>query len=190
MSLTAKIEFLCEIDRLKGVHRASQLIDKSRKENSAEHSWHLAMYALVLSRHTELEIDLLRVFKMLLIHDVVEIDAGDLPLHTVVDRDTQLQKEIDAADRLFGILEEPLRGELRDLWLEFEEGKTNDARFAKSLDRLQPLIQNLCTEGGAWIAPQLTEQQVCQRYGPQIDKGSRQLWSYAKELVANHFSRR
>lgn len=140
MALKPKIDFLCEIDRLKTILRASTLIDTSRRENSAEHSWHLAMYAIILAEHTEIEINLLRVLKMLLIHDIVEVDAGDTPLHGGTGHDTQAQKERDAAERIFGILDAPLSNELRNLWLEFESAETNDARFAKSLDRLQPLI--------------------------------------------------
>lgn len=188
MSLSSKMSFLCEIDRLKSVYRASSIIDRSRKENSAEHSWHIAMYALVLSDQADAEIDLLRVLKMLLIHDIVEIDAGDAPLHGEIDHCAQAQKERHAAERLFGMLEQPLKAELLNLWCEFEEAETGDARFAKSLDRLQPLVQNTQTGGGTWIDAKLSESQVCDRYGPQIERGSEKLWSTAQRLVRDHFS--
>lgn len=188
MSPSSKLGFLCEIDRLKSVYRASPILDRSRRENSAEHSWHLAMYALVLSDQANAEVDLLRVVKMLLIHDIVEIDAGDAPLHGEIDCDVQAEKERQAAHRLFGMLDQPLKDEFLNLWLEFEAAETGDARFAKSLDRLQPLVQNTQAGGGTWVDAKLSEQQVHERYRPQIERGSEQLWFTAQTLVRDHFS--
>jgi len=187
LSLTSDLRFLCEIDRLKNVNRASPILDRSRRENSAEHSWHLGMYALILSHEADVEVDLLCVLKMLLIHDIVEIDAGDTPLHGSHNDEGQAEREREAAERLFGILDQPMGTALLDLWLEFEEGNSDEARFAKSLDRLQPLIQNTQTDGGTWIASSLSEEQVHERYGPQIERGSTNLWSTAKKLVRQHF---
>jgi len=182
-----QLSFLREIDALKKVVRKSPLIDKSRKENSAEHSWHLAMYALVLSDYSDDIINIDRVIRMLLIHDIVEIDAGDHPIHESTNINNQEQLERKAARRIFGLLPDKQGEGLRELWLEFEEGKSSDAAFAKSLDRMQPLIHNVATSGGTWTEPGVTEHQVRERYGPTIRRGSKSLWSHAVELVEKHF---
>lgn len=182
-----QLSFLCEIDQLKGVIRKSPLIDQSRKENSAEHSWHLAMYALILSNSSNTAINTDRVIKMLLIHDIVEIDAGDHPIHESTGGEDQDTLEQKAAERIFGLLPEPQGTELMELWHEFEAGKSNDASFAKSLDRMQPLIHNIATGGGTWNEANVTEDQVKERYGPTIAAGSISLWAKAKRLVERHF---
>jgi putative hydrolase of HD superfamily len=187
--LTQQLEFLQTIDALKNVERASPLIDQSRSENSAEHSWHVAIYAIVLSDHASENVDIGRVVQMLLLHDIVEIDAGDFPIHGSNDPTEQEQLERRAADRIFGQLPPDQDKKLRSLWDEFEAAITPDAQFAKSLDRLQPLIQNIATGGGTWNQHSLTEQQVSERYGPQIERGSRPLWIKARELVGDFFSR-
>ncbi|HDZ55090.1 MAG TPA: HD domain-containing protein [Pseudomonas xinjiangensis] len=179
-----------EIDKLKGVVRKSPLTDQSRRENSAEHSWHLAMYALILSDHADRDIDINRVIRMLLIHDIVEIDAGDHPLHEAVDLDAQEKLEIAAASRIFGLLPKAQAENLRSLWVEFEEGKSGDAVFAKALDRLQPLIQNIATDGGTWNEANVTHQQVQEKYGSVIRKGAVSLWKYAANLVSGHFEKK
>lgn len=182
-----QLDFLVTIDALKSVYRASPLIDGSRKENSAEHSWHLAMYALVLGSSTRLDIDLGRVIKMLLLHDIVEIDAGDVPIHLTTGPSDQAERERKAANRLFGLLPSQQGEELKSIWLEFEAAQTQDAKFAKSLDRLQPLMQNVNTGGGTWIEGKVSEQQVYERYGPTIQNGGGNLWSIAKTFVRRHF---
>ena len=185
-----QLKFLREIDKLKSVVRKSPLIDKSRRENSAEHSWHLAMYALILSDLSNSPVNTDRVIRMLLIHDIVEIDAGDRPLHESVHADSQAALEQSAAQRLFGILPNGQGEQLMKLWQEFEAGESNDAAFAKSLDRMQPLIHNIATEGGTWIEPNVTKDQVKERYGPTIAGGSAELWSKAEKLVEAHFERK
>ncbi len=187
-TIESQLSFLCEIDKLKNVIRKSPLTDQSRRENSAEHSWHLAMYALVLSDHANTNIDVGRVIKMLLIHDIVEIDAGDHPIHENVDLRAQEQLERNAAERLFGILPGSQAEELQDIWREFEEGESDDACFAKALDRLQPIIHNVVTAGGTWSEAKVNYQQVQERYGPTIRGGSLNLWAYAKQLVTGHFN--
>ena len=182
-----QLAFLQEIDKLKSVVRKSPLIDQSRRENSAEHSWHLAMYALILADSSNQAIDINRVIRMLLIHDIVEIDAGDHPLHGAADNGQQEVLEQQAAQRLFGLLPENQGRELIELWREFEPGTSDDAAFAKALDRFQPLIHNVATGGGTWLEANVTEAQVNERYGPTINKGSASLWSKAKNLVENHF---
>jgi putative hydrolase of HD superfamily len=182
-----QLSFLREIDKLKNVVRKSPLIDRSRKENSAEHSWHLAMYALILSESSNQEIDINRVIRMLLIHDIVEIDAGDHPIHDSVNNENQELLERQAALRIFGLLPESQGKELVELWQEFEAGTSDDAVFAKALDRMQPLIHNIATDGGTWAEANVTKAQVEERYGPIIKEGSLGLWSKAKELIGKHF---
>ncbi|SAI59823.1 5'-nucleotidase [Bordetella ansorpii] len=187
-TLAAQLEFLIELDKLKSVLRQSPLIDRSRKENSAEHSWHLAMFALVLSEHAK-DVDALHVVKLLLVHDIVEIDAGDHPFHAPgAQADAIAQTEQDAARRIFGMLPARQADELIALWQEFEAAETPEAIFAKSLDRLQPLLVNTQADGGTWTENGVTEQQVVDRYGPVIARGSSSLWDAAHELVRKHFS--
>lgn len=185
--LHQQLNFLREIDKLKGVLRQSPLLDQSRKENSAEHSWHLAMYALILSEHAASHVNVFRVIKMLLIHDIVEIDAGDTPLHGTQDG-RQFEREQQAAKRLFGLLPDAQCDELNALWHEFEEGQTDDAQFAKALDRFQPLVINVFTGGGTWVKGKVEYQQVLERYGPAIQRGAPALWALAQEWVAKHFN--
>ncbi|MBF2715984.1 HD domain-containing protein [Agrobacterium vitis] len=185
--LRQQLAFLIELDRLKSIVRQSPLINKSRRENSAEHSWHLALFALTLPEHAE-GVDPLHVVKLLLLHDVVEIDAGDAPIHNQqVDRAALAEQEFAAAERIFGLLPDVQGQEMLALWLEFEEGKTPNACFAKALDRLQPLLLNTPTDGGTWAENGVSEQQVMERYGPAIEGGSPILWEQAKELVRAHF---
>ena len=139
-TIRRQLAFLSELDRLKSVIRQSPLINRTRRENSAEHSWHLAMFALVLSEHVE-DVDALHVAKLLLLHDIVEIDAGDAPIHaTGRDKAVLAQEERAAAEPIFGLLPPDQGQEFLSLWLEFEAGETPNARFAKALDRLQPLL--------------------------------------------------
>ncbi len=186
--LVQRLAFLREIDGLKSVLRQSPLLDGSRKENSAEHSWHLALYALLLHDLASRPVDPARVIRMLLIHDIVEVDAGDTPLHAGVPPREQAEREARAAERLFGILPRPEGDALVALWRAFEEAETADAAFAKALDRAQPLIANVSTGGGTWNAHGLTLDQVLARYGPTIAKGSPRLWEACESLVRGHFS--
>ena len=183
-----QLAFLAELDRLKSVVRQSPLINRSRRENSAEHSWHLAMFALVLAEGAP-GVDALHVVKLLLVHDIVEIDAGDAPIHVAGnDKSALEQAERQAAERIFGLLPPGQGRELLALWREFEEAGTPAARFAKALDRLQPLLLNTLTDGGTWTENGVTEQQVMDRYGPAIEAGSPALWQEASKLVRQHFA--
>ena len=188
--LKAQLAFLAEIDRLKSVMRQSRLADGSRRENSAEHSWHLAMFAVVLADHAE-GVDVWRVVRMLLIHDIVEIDAGDHPYHdNGHDWAAIAAKERAAADRLFGLLPPPLGPELRALWDEFEAAETADARFAKALDRMQPILLNVLVGGGTWDDYAVPEADVVARCGETIAAASPRLWEETRALIRDHFAGR
>lgn len=187
-ALEKQLSFLREIDRLKGVIRQSPLLDKSRKENSAEHSWHLAMYALLLSEYACGPVDTNRVIQMLLIHDVVEIDVGDFPIHSGPSSDLQAEQEARAATRLFGLLPQQQGSELLALWQEFELAETEDAKFAKALDRFQPLLINIFTGGGTWTENSVSPEQVFSRYGPVIKRGAPLLWTVCEKWVTQHFA--
>lgn len=185
--LDRQLTFLTEIDALKSVIRQSHLADRSRRENAAEHSWHLGMFALVLGE-ADPALDLAKVVAMLLIHDIVEIDAGDAPIHGAYDAAALAQAERAAAERIFGLLPETQRDRFLSLWREFEAAETMDARFAKALDRFQPLLLNILTGGGTWAENGVTERQVYERYQPAIERGCPALWSRARVLVRRHFA--
>jgi putative hydrolases of HD superfamily len=189
--LEAQFAFLNEADRLKSVLRATTLVDGSRPENSGEHSWHLALYALVLSDHAEPGVDINRVIRMLLIHDLVEIDVGDVPIHSQNGQaHASLETttaEANAADRIFGLLPKDLATDLRALWEEFEAADTPDARFAKSLDRVQPVMANLMSGGGTWATYNVTYDQLESRVGSKIAKGAPGLWDWVREKVQPWF---
>lgn len=186
--LEQQLGFLREIDQLKSVVRQSPLLDRSRKENSAEHSWHLAMYALLLNEYAAGPVNTNRVMQMLLLHDIVEIDVGDFPIHGGSSALVQAEQEARAAARLFGMLPQLQGDQFLRLWQEFEEGETEDARFAKALDRFQPLLTNVFTGGGTWTENGVSLEQVFSRYGPVIKKGAPQLWSVCEQWVTRHFS--
>ncbi|APV50408.1 hydrolase [Betaproteobacteria bacterium GR16-43] len=184
--LDKQLMFLKEIDGLKRVVRQSPLLDRSRKENSAEHSWHLAMYAWLLQEYAAEPVDISRVIRMLLLHDVVEVDAGDTPIHAPSDRDDQAEREARAAVRLFGLLPGAQGEELMALWREFEAAESADAKFAKALDRFQPFLVNISTDGGTWSENNVSREQVLKRYSVEIGRGAPRLWALCEEWVAAH----
>ena len=190
--LDAQFAFLLEADRLKQVLRATTLADGSRRENSGEHSWHLTLYALVLADHAGTGVDINRVIRMLILHDLVEIDVGDVPIHSQNGQahasvETQAA-EAKAADRIFGLLPPDLGKDLRTLWEEFEAAETPDARFAKSLDRVQPVMANLMSGGGTWATYNVTYDQLESRVGSKIAKGAPGLWDWVREKVQPWFA--
>lgn len=186
--LEQQIAFLNEADKLKSTIRATELCDNSRFENSAEHSWHLTLYALVLADQAGPEVELGRVIKMLILHDLVEIDAGDNPIFGDYDADAVLVQERRAADRIFGLLPNDLRDDLRAIWEEFEAAETPSAQFAKSLDRFQPPMQNLQSGGGSWTNYNVTQDQIAERVGSKIAIGAPGLWAFAKVRIASFFA--
>ena len=189
--LDAQFAFLNEADRLKSVLRATTLCDGSRRENSGEHSWHLALYALVLADQAAPGVDINRVIRMLLIHDLVEIDVGDVPIHSangVAHGSAEtIAAETRAADRIFGLLPADLAQNLRILWDEFEAALTPDAIFAKSLDRVQPVMANLASGGGTWVEYQVTAEQLESRVGVKIARGAPGVWDWVKGKTAFYF---
>lgn len=182
--LDSQVGFLLEADRLKTVLRQSPLTDRSRRENSAEHSWHLALMALVLAGHAPPGTDLRRVLAMVVLHDLVEIDTGDLFVYAAAaDRERQEWAERAAADRIFAMLPPGQAAEFRALWDEFEERRTAEAKFARALDRLEPMLINMVTEGGTWMSHGVTADQVLERVA-LIEDGAPALGRYAREMVA------
>ena len=164
--LAQQLQFIVEIDKLKNILRQNLITDASRRENSAEHSWHLAMMAIVLAEYAPPEVDLLRVIKMLLVHDLVEIDAGDTFCYDAQGNEDKNLRELQAADRLFGLLPPEQSPEIRAIWDEFEAQQTTEAQFATVLDRLQPFLQNQQTQGGTWRIHNITPQQIKKRMAP------------------------
>jgi len=183
MSLAQQIQFIVEINKLKRVLRQTLLMDESRQENSAEHSWHLAMMAIVLAEYADdSDLDVLHVIKMLLIHDLVEIDAGDTFCYDLQGYQNKAEREAKAATRIFGLLPEEQGAELRVLWEEFEAQETAAARFAGALDRLQPLLHNQQTRGGTWRIHGITYDQVLRRVHP-IEAGAPTLWPFVQQVL-------
>lgn len=173
--LAQQLQFIVEIDKLKNILRQNLITDASRRENSAEHSWHLAMMAIVLAEYAPPEVDLLRVIKMLLVHDLVEIDAGDTFCYDAQGNEDKNLRELQAADRLFGLLPPEQAPEIRGIWDEFEAQQTPEAQFATVLDRLQPFLQNQQTQGGTWRMHNITPQQIKKRMAP-IQAFAPRLW--------------
>jgi 5'-deoxynucleotidase YfbR-like HD superfamily hydrolase len=180
--LEQQLAFSRELDKLKGILRQSLLMDASRRENSAEHSWHLATLAVLLVEHAAEPVDLLRVLKMLLVHDVVEIDAGDTFAYDSVNQATQEARERRAADRLFGLLPEEQGRELRALWEEFEHRQTPESKYANALDRLQPLMQNFYSGGKSWKTHNVRREQVLARMEP-VRIGMPQVWPTVMKII-------
>ncbi len=181
--LPRQIEFLVEIDKLKQVYRQTWLMDQSRLENDAEHSWHLAVLAVVLAEYAAgPDLDLVKVLKMVLIHDLVEIDAGDTYAYDTDSQRDQAQRERKAADRLFHILPPDQAAEFRAYWDEFDARETPEACYAAALDRLQPLLHNYHTQGKAWREHGITSDRVFERNSPAAD-GAPVLWQYAEGLI-------
>jgi putative hydrolase of HD superfamily len=173
--LAEQVRFVIEIDKLKTVLRQNFLNDRSRRENTAEHSWHLALMAVVLAEYAPQPVDLLRVIKMLLIHDLVEIYAGDTFCYDVQGNLGKADREQSAADRIYGLLPGEQAAELMNLWHEFEANATPEAQFAIALDRFQPFLQNQQTNGGTWRIHNISAAQVLGRMAP-IQTGAPALW--------------
>lgn len=167
--LLKQIEFIKEIDKLKHILRRTVLMDGSRQENDAEHTWHLAMMAMVLLEHTPEPPNLAKVLNMLLIHDIVEIDAGDTFAYDAAGHEDKQEREMKAAERIFGLLPEDQKQELIALWLEFEQRQSQEAKYAAAIDRIQPLLHNYYTGGLSWRKHGVRSSQVLERISDVAD---------------------
>ncbi|MEL4012755.1 HD domain-containing protein [Dryocola clanedunensis] len=178
-AMSEVVAFLMEIDKLKLVERRTKIIGHGRQENSAEHSWHFAVAAMSLAPFAPAEVDISRVVQMALLHDIVEIDVGDVLVYDLAAREAIAEKEAVAAARLFGLLPEPQRGELLSLWLEYEAGISADARFAGALDRILPILQNLHNEGQSWRENNISLEQVLTR-NALVGESWPELWQHVQ----------
>jgi len=186
--LAAQFAFLNEADNLKSVMRGTTLNDGSRRENSAEHSWHIMLYALTMAEHANRPINIDRVLKMLLLHDLVEIDAGDNPIHGDHDPAEMEVIEQAAADRIFGLLPADQGAAYRAIWDEFEAAESDDAVFAKSIDRVQPVMSNLECGGGTWPEYNVTPEMLETRVGVKVKRGAPALWDHIKTRIDTWFA--
>ena len=176
--LQRQLEFCREIDKEKFIGRQTYLSDGERKENDAEHAWHMAVMTVLLSEYANEKIDVLNTITMLLIHDIVEIDAGDTYAYDEEAKKTQHQRETAAADRIFGILPDDQRDKFRGLWEEFEAGKTPEAKFAHTMDNFQPTLLNDMTNGKSWLERGVHLSQILER-NKNTELGSKELWNYS-----------
>jgi putative hydrolase of HD superfamily len=186
--LAQQIQFVMEIDKLKTILRQTSLMDNSRRENSAEHSWHLAVMALTLGDYAEPETDLMHVIKMVLVHDIVEIDAGDTFAYDAQGYTDKEEREQRAAARIFGLLPDDQRDELLALWHEFEAITTPESRFANALDRLEPLLCNYAIGGGSWKRPDVTLAKIQKRMEP-IANVSAALGDYVQQILTDSIAK-
>ncbi|TSJ42086.1 HD domain-containing protein [Fluviicola chungangensis] len=187
-NLMKQIDFIKEIDKVKYIQRKTKLFNSNRNENDAEHSWHLAMMAMVLAEHSNMPVDLLKVIKMVLIHDIVEIDAGDTFIYDVQKNHSNTEEERLAAQRIFGMLPGEQSEELIAIWEEFEAGETHEAKFARTMDRLEPLLQNTSNNGGTWNEFGVSYEKVYEKKSI-MNEGSAAIWKYAEQLINESLER-
>ena len=181
-NLLKQINFIKEIDKLKYIQRRTKLFNSNRPENDAEHSWHLAMMTIVLAEHSNQPIDVLKVLKMVLIHEIVEIDSGDIFIYDTVKNHDNTEEELKAAKRIFGLLPAEQAEEFIAIWEEFEAGISSEAKFAKTMDRFEPLLQNTSNNGGTWAEFNVPYQKVYDKK-KAIKEGSATIWNYAENLI-------
>jgi len=180
--LKQQMDFILEVDKLKKITRQTYLSDGSRKENDAEHSWHLALMCALLSEHAKEQIDVKKTMIMVLIHDIIEIDAGDTYAYDMQGHTTKREREVKAADRLFHLLPEDQAEYLRELWEEFEAAGSPEAKFALALDKVQPVMLNDASGGKSWTEHGVKRAQIMKR-NEHTPEGSQVLWDYAKEII-------
>lgn len=180
--LEKQLAFCLEVDKEKKIERQTYISDASRQENDAEHAWHMALMTLILSEYANEEIDVLKTISMILLHDVVEIDAGDTYAYDEEGKKTQKERELKAADRIFAILPEDQQKKFRALWDEFEAAETKEAKFARAMDNIQPMMLNNATDGMRWKDNGVRLSQVLKR-NEKTPKGAKGLWEYAYENI-------
>lgn len=185
--LEQQIAFILEIDKVKNIFRQTTLSDGNRKENDAEHSWHIALMAILLKEHAEDEVDVLKVMTMVLLHDLVEIDAGDTYAYDSVGMQSKREREVKAADRIFGLLPEDQGAYFRALWDEFEAYETADAKYAHLLDNFQPMLLNDASDGVSWREHEVKKSQIYKR-NERIEETSKVIWEKMQEVVAKNIA--
>lgn len=183
--LEKQMAFIREVDKVKEIFRQTYLADGSRKENDAEHSWHMALMAVLLKEYANEEVHLEKVIPMVLIHDLVEIDAGDTYAYDDKGAATKRERETKAADRIFGILPKDQAKWFRDLWEEFEAYETADAKYARMLDNSQPLLLNDASDGRSWTEHGVRKSQIYKR-NEHTAEGSEKVWEYMEQLIEKH----
>lgn len=180
--LLKDIEFIVEIDKMKTILRQTSVIGVDKRENDAEHSWHISLMAVVLGEYSNEEVDILKVIKMLLTHDLVELYAGDTFCYDVKGNEDKRERELKAADKIYGMLDEDKGKELRALWDEFEDMKTPEALFAASMDRIQPMLSNYYNDGGTWKKYDVKKESIYKRISP-VEKSSSELWEFMIDII-------
>lgn len=183
--LKKQLDFILEIDKAKNILRQTHLSGHGRRENDAEHSWHMAIMAVLLKEYANEEVDVLKVITMLLVHDLVEIDAGDTYAYDEKGNESRPERERRAADRIYGMLPEDQGWKLRELWEEFEAYESPEAKYAHMLDNFQPLILNDSNDGGDWRSHGVKKSQIYKR-NAKTAQGSETVWSYMQELIQNN----
>lgn len=186
--LLKDIEFIVELDKMKSILRQTSLINEDRREDDAQHSWHISIMAMILGKYSNEKIDVCKVIKMLLTHDLVEIYAGDTFCYDKVGNEDKKERENQAADKIFGMLDEDKGRELRALWDEFEEGQTPEALFAASMDRLQPMLNNYHNNGGTWRKFNVAKEDIYKRIAP-VKKSSDDLWEFVENMIEDAANR-
>lgn len=186
--LLKDIEFIVELDKMKSIFRRTSIIGQDRLEDDAQHSWHISIMAMILSEYSNEKIDVLKVIKMLLSHDLVEIHAGDTFCYDEEGNQSKRDREVAAADKLFIMLDHDKAEELRALWDEFEESETPEAIFANSMDRLQPMLNNYKNDGGTWKKHDVSKTDIYERISP-VKKSSDELWCYVSYMIEDAFQK-
>ena len=183
-----QMKFILEIDKVKNVFRQTYLADGNRKENDAEHSWHMAIMAFLLKEYAQEEVDIMRVVLMVLTHDLVEIDAGDTYAYDLDGLQTKREREVKAAERIFGLLPKDQEEQFRELWDEFEAYESAEAKYAHMLDNFQPLMLNGALDGKSWKEHKVKKSQIYSRNAKTME-GSEKIWEYMKDLVQKNIDR-
>lgn len=186
--LQKDMEFIIELDRMKSIIRQTSIIGEDKREDDAQHSWHISVMAMILSEYTNEKVDVCKVIKMLLTHDLVELFAGDTFCYDEVANQDKRNRELAAAEKIYGMLDEDKGKELRALWDEFEEQKTPEALFAASMDRLQPILSNYHNNGGTWKKFDVPQSHIYRRIAP-IKESSDVLWNFVEELIEEAYNK-